>query len=290
MAIQVQNLYAHPIKSCGAVRLRSAQINERGIEGDRTFMIVDENGVMVTQRASTDVGSIGIPHMCLITPALGQRHLTVRAPGMGELEIPWQGACTEPFAARIWSDTCSVVEVSREASEWVTDFLAPFHRGTYRLVRMCDDTERRAAEGNAPISFADAFPLLVISQASLDNLNRRLGTDPVGMDRFRPNIVLMGSEVPHFEDHITRMRIHDIEFTTGRLCDRCSVPGIDQASGLKDGRPLKELVRYRRIAPETSGSVQFGVNFSHQGTGHVEVGDRVEICESAHEDSATAPK
>ena len=275
--IKVEAIYRYPIKSCAGISLDEAQISHRGILLDRLLMVVDERGIFVTQRNGNTYGNIGIRSMCLIAPKVQMKHpyILVAAPDMTDLLLdPFQG--DTPISARIWGDIVEAVEVNRYVSEWFTTYLSRERPGRCRLVRMRAGYRRKVSRGEAVTGFADAYPFLVASCESLSELNQRMGGLPVGMDRFRPNIVISGCDRPHAEDSMNRIRIGGVEFVGRDLCDRCPVPGIDQMTGKKDGRPLTTLARYRKTRPE-SDKVQFGRNFIHCGNGHIRVGDEVAV-------------
>jgi uncharacterized protein len=145
-----------------------------------------------------------------------------------------------------------------------------------RLLFMPDTTMRQAdlayAEPGDRVSFADGFPLLLITQQSLDELNRRL-TEPLSMLRFRPNVVVHGAAVPHEEDSWRSIRLGSVPCDVVKPCARCAVTTIDQATGIAGKEPLRTLAEYRRW----DGKVWFGQNVVHRDTGMLRVGDEVEV-------------
>lgn len=194
--IKVEAIYRYPIKSCAGIKLDEAQISHRGILFDRQLMVVDERGMFVTQRSGNTYGNIGIRCMCLITPKvqMKQPYIKVAAPDMTDLLLdPFQ--VDTPVSAQIWGDVVEAVELSRYVSEWFTTYLSRERPGRYRLVRMRAGYQRKVSQGEAVTGFADAFPFLVTSRESLGELNRRMGGTPVGMDRFRPNIVISDGHI-----------------------------------------------------------------------------------------------
>jgi uncharacterized protein YcbX len=223
-------------------------------------MIVDEHGMFVAQRSVGGLG-IAIPAMCLIEPRIGDGTLELAAPGMPGLALPIDGGGSVRDA-QIWRRRRPVIDQGDEAAEWCTAFLARARQGRYRLVRVSDDDP--AAPG-----FADTAPVLVISRASLDALNRRLAT-PVGMDRFRPNVVLEGGNA-HVEDGLDRLRFGTVELVGAGLCVRCSMPTIDQRSAAPGKEPIRTLATYRTA----DGGIVFGRHFAPSASGTISVGDRV---------------
>jgi hypothetical protein len=169
----------------------------------------------------------------------------------------------------VWHDTCTAAGEGPEAAEWFSSAL-----GTpCELVRQRDDEPRRIdpdfVEGGEAVSFADGFPLLLISQASVDELNRRL-EEPVPADRFRANIVVDGCAA-HSEDGWSSLVIADVGFRVAKPCARCVVITTDQRRGERTAEPLRTLAEYRTV----NGEVLFGQNLVQHGPGRVRVGDFV---------------
>jgi uncharacterized protein YcbX len=264
MTIRISALYRYPIKSCKGHAMQEAPTDVRGIVGDRSMMIVDINNEFITQRE--------MPRMALIEPALGSDGMALRAPGMEELRF---GPSNEGrrVRARVWKSLCDAVDQGNDAALWLQEFLA----APVRLVRIADGFERRlngqyARSERDQTGFADGYPFLLISQASLDELNARLAS-PVPMDRFRPNIVVEGC-APFAEDGWRDFRIGDIRMAGVKLCPRCPIPTIDQARGEVTGRePIKTLATFRTINQQ----VMFGQNVIAVNTGVLRVGDAVEV-------------
>jgi hypothetical protein len=247
----------HPVKSCGALAPRQALLTETGLDLDRAWMVVDPHGEMLTQREH--------PSMALIRPTLRLSDLLLKAPGMLGLHLSLE-AVESPTRVRVWDDIVKAWDMGALAAQWFTDFL-----GTpARLVRF-DPDERRLAdrrwtgELEAPTAFADGFPLLVTSTASLAELNQRLaaaGQAPVGHDRFRANLVLDGLTA-FDEDHIDEL-VLDAEGGPVRLkfvkpCSRCQIPNVDPASAERGSEPGATLAGFRADA-RVGGAVTFGMN------------------------------
>ena len=217
--IQALNIY--PVKSCRGIALEQARITQAGFEHDRQWLIVDARNRFLTQREA--------PRLALIETALDDALLRLRAPGLTDLTIPIdaQGARVEVLC---WRDLCAAFDMGEAASEWLSEYLGARHR----LVRF-DETRKRtsSAEWTAEIEalnrFSDAFPWLVISQSSLNDLNTRLPS-PLPMNRFRPNIVIGGVE-PYAED-----RIHEI--TSGGIRLRVVKPCTKSFSRTSGAIPL----------------------------------------------------
>ena len=219
-------LALHPIKSCGGIDMREALLAETGFEFDRAWMVVDEQGEMLTQR--------DLPRMALIQPTLRHSDLVLRAPGMLALHLRLD-TVESPTRVRVWDDVVKAYDMGALAAQWFSDFLAPEAKKPLRLARFDPEEQRLSdpkwsGEVKAENQFADGFPLLVANSASLAELNGRLaakGVAPVTMQRFRPNLVLDGLQ-PWDEDHIDEIDIGTAEgVVTLRFvkpCSRCSIP------------------------------------------------------------------
>ena len=243
-----------------------AVVEERGFRNDRRLMLVDSTGKFLTQR--------DLPRMALIRPRLNGCRLFLTAPGMPGFEMDCQTE-GETIEVTVWSDTCRAVDQGRAAAEWFSDFL----HISCRLVWFPDDFTRSvdsafAAAPGDQVAFADGYPFLLISQASLDDLNGRLPA-PVAMKRFRPNIIVAGGE-PYQEDRWRKIRIGSVAFSVVKPCSRCVIPTIDPETAKKAKEPLKTLSRYRKSA---DGKILFGQNLIHQSYGSIRVGDRIEVLE-----------
>lgn len=263
--MHIASLHLHPLKSCAQLDVDALEITPRGPAGDRRWMIVDVDGRFVTARQRPEV--VGIRAV----PVAGG--LRLDAPGMPTLHVPIPAPDATRQAASIWKDTVQALRCTPDADGWVTRYLGR----PASLVHMDETVERPvdpayAAPGDI-VSFADAYPLLVISQAALDGLNARLAR-PVPMARFRPNLVVAASAA-HAEDGWRRVRIGDIDFDAVKACTRCVFTTVDPASMTRDpdGEPLRTLTTYRR----TPAGVTFGMNLIPRGTGMVRRGDAVSV-------------
>lgn len=262
-SLVLSGIYVYPIKSCGGISLESADLVATGLRHDRRWMLVDEGGGFVSQRA--------VPRMALISVSMGDENLIIRAPGMPELEVPFGGEDGGRIDVEVWGDARRGVPVGEEADRWFGEFLA----GGYRLVRQPEDDVRPvdsvyAAEGDRA-SFADRFPFLLISEASLEDLNGRLES-PLPMNRFRPNLVVRGCG-PYAEDGWAEARIGGTVFRVAEPCRRCAITMTDQETAGRGKEPLRTLATYRR----SGGGVVFGRNLIHALPGTVRVGDAIEV-------------
>lgn len=270
----ISRLFVYPVKSCAGIAVQEALLTETGLDLDRAWMVVDADGVFLSQRT--------LPRMALIRPQLRTSELVLRAPGMLALHVAID-AVEGPATATIWNDTVPAWDMGPLAAQWFTDFLGQ----PCRLVRFDPDCRRLSSmdwtQGvDAPNQFADAFPLLVTSEASLAELNARLaaaGQDGVGMERFRPNVVLAGFGA-HDEDRVDMVRVgaggHEVRLQLVKPCSRCPIPNIDPATAQSSPTVADTLQTYRQDA-RMGGAITFGMNaIVLQGAGQVlRVGQRV---------------
>ena len=268
--LHLSALYRYPLKSCKAEPLRQARFDELGLSGDRRWMLVDEsNGRFFTQRA--------LPHMSQLSVLWNQQGgVTLSAPNLASLDV----ALPENIEANlrgvtVWRDTLRVPDAGDEAARWASDFIGK----PTRLVHIPKERARWLPSGygtvDDKVGFADGFPLLLIGQASVDDLSNRIGR-PQEMLRFRPNLVVEGARA-FAEDGWRRIRIGRTEFRVLKGCSRCILTTIDPATGMRseDREPLSTLKTYR----ESEGEIWFGQNLVNDGAGAVEVGMEVEVLE-----------
>lgn len=272
---QIGQLWVFPIKSCAGMAVQSARLLPTGLEHDRSFMLVDPRGEFITQRE--------IARMVLIQPAIAGGVLTVTAPGMAPLAIDM--AFDGPArAVRVWNDQVDALQAPEAVNAWFSQYLAT----DCALVRMAPAARRLASKAwtggaDAPTQFADGFPVLVVSQASVDELNQRLagaGLAPVVGHRFRANIVVAGFE-SHDEDRIESLVVQQAEGTAADLplvkpCSRCPIPDIDPATAEAGTRVSDTLHTYRHD-DRLDGAITFGMNaiVPASAGGVLRVGDAV---------------
>ncbi|MGF6772414.1 uncharacterized protein YcbX [Paraburkholderia sp. GAS199] len=262
----ISELFIYPIKSCAGIPLAEARLLATGLEFDRCWMVADPAGAMLTQRV--------YPRMALIEVALGERELTIRAPGMPELRTPLDAhELVEPrkVATTVWSDAAYGLDTGDDNAAWFSTFLGV----PARLLRF-DPQHARVVDPDytgelaANTLFADGFPLLVVGQASLDDLNVRLtskGAPAIPMNRFRPNMVVSGLDA-YEEDYVESLSVAgsvdgSVELRLVKPCSRCPMPTVDQAKGAPDpdwpNEPTDTMSVYR-ANPQRGGAVTFGNN------------------------------
>jgi uncharacterized protein YcbX len=260
----VSRLFVYPVKSLGGVELAEAEVEARGFRYDRRWMLVDEAGVFLSQRR--------FPRMALVSVRVGEDSLLLDAPGMPTLEVPFEGSAGGgDLTVNVWGDEVRAAPVGSGTDHWFGRFLG----APCRLVRMPDDAVRpvdpKYALAGDRVGFSDGYPFLLLSQASLDDLNGRLA-EPLPVDRFRPNIVVEGCGA-FAEDGWGRVEIGDLPFRVAKPCARCAITTVDQKTGSRGKEPLRTLASYRK----RGSAVLFGQNLIHDGTGTLRVGDAVEI-------------
>ena len=258
MSTRIQALYLYPIKGCRGFAVDSATLAPTGLEvdgiGDREWVVVDDENEFLSQRE--------LPRMALIETRLTGSSLRMKAPGMLALDVPLASE-GDVVQVRVWNDTVSAVTQDPLIDTWLGNFLGR----PARLMRFDPEHRRLAAakftgKHEAPYKFADAFPLLVATQASLDDLNARLarrGHPAVTLLRFRPNIVLDGIEAFE-EDYVDELRVGGATLRVVKPCARCTVPGVDPATGMHDPLVSDVLAEYRRSTNEQLPGVMFGAN------------------------------
>lgn len=267
--IRVSQLVIYPIKSCRGVEADLATVGKTGFELDRRWMLIGDDGRFLSQREYHQLAQVRVQ--------VGEDGLHLEAPGLPALEVGFEGAGGPSSRVQVWDDECVAVAEGEDAARWFSKHLGC----SARLVRMASDDARPLGSSTAQpgdhVSFADGFPFLLLSVASLDKLNRRLSL-PVSMDRFRPNIVIEGCE-PHAEDGWDRIRIGEVPFRFAKPCARCLVTTVDQTTGERGREPLRTLSTYRTV----DGQVLFGQNLVHEGRGAVGVGDPVEVLDKTRD-------
>ena len=260
---KVKGLFIYPVKALRGVALARSRIGARGLDGDREWMIVREDGRFVSQR--------DLPRLALLAPRYEDDSLCIEAPGRDPLRVPLAYRDAEAFAAQVWSDACEVLDAGPEASRWLQAVVQP--QRPLRLVRMRRGFRRRLAR--APLlgeatttAFADAAPFLVVNIASLQALNAGLaqrGQPAVGIERFRPNIVVDGLDA--FREHaLSGLQRDEGSFRLCYPCERCAVITVDPALGVRDepGRAAFATLAAMNPLPGTAKPL-FGINATWQG-------------------------
>ena len=262
----ISRLVVYPVKSCAGVEVPEAVLTETGLEFDRAWMVVDEHGRFLTQREW--------PRMVLIRPQLKHYEMVLRAPGMLALHVQLDQV-EAPVRVRVWKDEVAAYDMGAVAAQWFSYFLGV----KARLVRFDPEHKRLSSrqwtgEVEALNQFSDGYPLLLVTEASLTHVNGRLaasGAAEVGMDRFRPNIVLADRPgaassaglVPHDEDRMGDLSIatagSQVQLRPVKPCQRCPIPNIDPRTAISEPSVGDMLQTYRQDA-RVNGAITFGMN------------------------------
>lgn len=252
----IASLHLYPVKSCRGMDLSAARLGRRGLEaqglGDRQWAVIDAGGAVITQREH--------PELALVEPRPIPGGLALSAPGMPAFEV--SAAAAQAVArAEIWGDTVGAIDAGAEAAARLSAFLGV----PARLVRFDDREQRHSDPGHAGgvealNRFSDGYPILLLSLASLADLNRRwarAGHGALPMNRFRPNLVIDGVGA-YEEDHLASLEHAEFALKPVKPCTRCSIPSVDQATGAVGPAPLELLASYR-FDPVLQGAT-FGQN------------------------------
>ena len=262
--IELSAITIYPVKSCPGINLDEWSLSSMGLRDDRRFMIVDPAGQMVTQRTHPQLHAVQVQRDAqddayVLTAQHSQQQIILR----GDPSVPRQVQC--------WSDDCMAWDCGDEAAAFCSDMVGQ----DLRVVELDPDNQRavESLPGISPAitSFTDGFPLLLISEASLADLNQRLDV-PVPMHRFRPNLVVRGCEA-FAEDSWQEIRIGGLRFEVVKSCKRCVFTCVDQHSGQRGAEPLKTLATYRK----RDKGIHFGQNLIHRDIGKLRLGDRLEV-------------
>lgn len=261
MSLYLGALYVYPIKSAAGVRCTSVQLTPQGAEHDRTWMVVDASGMLVTLRER--------PELARVVPSFADGVLRLEAPGMAGLELPLTPEPGPLAPVWMWMQRLTAAVVAA-ATPWFSAFLG----GPYRLVTLAPETVRPLPRHGGTLTFVDGAPLHLVSEASLADLSARLGepsSEPF-THRFRPNLVVAGAEA-FAEDGWKRLRIGPVTVTALGPCERCALVNVNPETAQRGREPLRTLASYRRYG----NAVHFGVNVKHEGEGTLRVGDPVEV-------------
>jgi len=254
--VKVEALYVHPIKSCAALPVREARVTARGLEHDRRWMVTNDEGEFLTQRT--------LPEMALIHVTIDGERFTVRRDGQPPLFLPFVHDDGARLDVEVWGDRMQAVR-HEHGSDWFSRVLG----GRVQLVCMPDDVRRDvdrdyARDGDI-VSFADGFPVLVVTRVSLAALG-----DGVDVRRFRPNIVVAGAAA-WAEDEWRALDVGALTLRTPKPCARCTIPGVDPDSAAITKEPLRTLAKLRT----RDNQALFGINAIPDGEGVIRVGDPV---------------
>jgi uncharacterized protein len=258
-------IWVYPVKSLGGIKLTDGIVEKRGLQYDRRWVIVDENYRFVTQREYAQ--------MALLAVEITQKSLIITDKRTNnQLNVPLSPQTEDYQSVTIWDDTVAAVAVSNDCDEWLSKALGFAVRLMYMPDTSPRPTDRKYSPFDSDVSFADGFPFLVISQASLNDLNARLES-PIEMLRFRPNFVVEGA-LPYSEDDWYEFTIGSQSFWGVKPCARCILTTVNPQTGTREGNePLYTLSTYRK----RNNKIYFGQNVITNQLGHIKVGDAVVV-------------
>lgn len=267
--LKISQLFIYPVKSLSGISVSSSEVTNRGLKNDRRWMIVDKNNQFLTLRE--------YPKMALLDVEINENGLTIKSREYPEIpiKIPFVTDTNNLENVTIWNATVQAKPLKNEVDEWLSDMLG----GDCKLVYMPDESMRPVdtTSGYHPAgkftSFADAYPFLLLGEASMKELNAR-SEKQFSIQRFRPNIVFSGGS-PNQEDSFENFTINDAYFTGLENCARCKIPNVNPETGIlgSDNEPLKTLSKYRL----RNKNIEFGRNIVFNGTGIISVGDELKL-------------
>lgn len=264
--MQLEQLWIYPVKSLPGVRMQTARVDARGFVLDRHWMLVDgETGRFLTQRE--------YPSLALISLEMKGDMVELAIPGNGVVSVRAGENSGESVEVTVWQDSLPAFCVSAEVDRLFSAYLGK----PVTLVEMRDDIRRRVdpvyAGDTDQTGFSDGFPFLLIGQASLDDLNQRIVGGPVmTMQRFRPNLVVSGSQA-YAEDDWKQIQIGAVSFRVVKPCSRCSITTVNPLTAERGAEPLRTLAGYR----SRDNKVFFGQNLLHDRQGQMRQGDAVTV-------------
>jgi uncharacterized protein YcbX len=262
--LTLSEIYIYPVKSLGGISVDTAIAEERGLQYDRRYLLVDETGIFITQR--------DYPMLALLKLSFTENGFNVlNTKNSSHTIIPFESDSKKNVTITIWDDVCNAVQVNQDLDNWFSNALDK----KVSLVYMPDD-EKRIVEKtyineDHIVSFADAYPFLIIGKSSLDDLNTRL-VNPIPMNRFRPNLVFTGGNA-YEEDNWKDFKIGNAEFKAVKPCARCVITTTNQNTAERSAEPLKTLANYRKV----NNKIMFGMNVVCNKTGVVSVNQTIEL-------------
>ncbi|MBX3726161.1 MAG: MOSC domain-containing protein [Xanthomonadales bacterium] len=263
--VQLEAIYRYPLKSAAAQPLAQATVEPRGLKGDRRWLVVDADGRFLTGRQ--------LPALVRIRAVAMPDGLVLQSPGSPTLALPKPNAQQRRRRVRIWKDDVDALTCGADADAWLSRVLGRPVSLVYMDAGARRPVDPVHARPGDEVSFADGYPLLLLSAAALATLGERVGR-PMAALRFRPNLVVGGCPA-HAEDGWRRLRIGEVEFEAAKPCTRCVFTLVDPDTGVPDpqGEPLASLKAYRR----GDSGVTFGVNLIPRGEGRLRTGDAVVV-------------
>lgn len=259
----LNQLYIYPIKSCQGIQLRQALVEEKGLQDDRRYMLVDLDGKFITGRTH--------PQLTQISITFSKKGLYVSAPKQPSFYIEPSLFTEQVLSVNIWADNLQAQHCHADYDHWFSTYLAE----PCQLVYFSTASVRHIKNRETQVSFADGYPLLLVNQASVDQLNTRLES-PVSALHFRPNLLIKG-DFPFVEDSWARIKIGEVEFEVSKPCSRCTFINVAPKTGIADlQQPLKTLAEFRYH----QGDINFGQNLIPLNQGMIRAGDEIQVLAS----------
>lgn len=271
----LSEIIVYPVKSLGGVSLEQSVVEDKGLQFDRRWMLTNIEGEFLTQRE--------FPQMATLKVSIEADSLRVTAKNGDSIAIPVaENKAGAERRVSVWQSKLKARVVENSINEWFSEAL----QMNCQLVQMNENSKRIVSPYYAvrkykdEVSFADGYPILLIGENSLEDLNSRL-ENPVPMNRFRPNLVIKNAEA-FAEDNWKKIRIGEAVFHLVKPCARCVMTTIDQETGISDGKePLKTLATYRLVKRAGKSKINFGQNLIAGNAGAlIKTGDKVEIIET----------
>tara|TARA_R110002012_G_scaffold40596_5_gene111797 strand:- start:15002 stop:16210 length:1209 start_codon:yes stop_codon:yes gene_type:complete len=261
----LKNIIIYPIKSSAGIELSNSWVEEFGLAFDRRFVVASPDGEFFTARTQ--------PSLCLLQANLTATGMIITAPKMPALVIDYNLLSLNYVDVQVWNDTISAQQCEDAINQWFSRYL----QKPCQLLFFGTESQRFVKNKNSQVGFADGYPLLLISQASLDHLNSQYPPNArsIPMSQFRPNIVVSDCDA-FTEDTWQKIRIGEVEFEVTKPCTRCIFTTINPENAVKDHQqePLKTLKNYRQIA---NGDILFGQNLVALNQGQIKRGDKLEV-------------
>lgn len=269
MGMSVSSLNIYPIKSCGQISLQKMLLDDFGPQWDRRWMLVDLNGVFLTQREINKMAWVSVK-------VSEDGMLSIIAPGLEPLTLDSRQVHTM-MDVQIWLDNSRGVDMGDDAAQWFSKFLEVECRLVFMSENINRFADRSYVDRRQKVSYADGFPLLLTTEASLEAVNQCLvrssSLEPITMGRFRPNLVIKGEFEPFAEESWQQIQVGEIIFDLVKPCSRCVIPSINPVS-LENQSPV---IRALKETCDRQGIIYFGQNIVHQTPGQIALGDEVKI-------------
>jgi len=259
----LSDIFVYPVKSLSGIKVSTWQVNDKGLLHDRKWMLIDNNNQFLSQRR--------LPKMALIKTQLTETELILSTATSGSISLSLFPLNGSEIISTIWSDQCLAKTISKAANQWLSDFLGIECKLVYQPDSVTRPVDPNYANANDKVNFADGFPFLITSEASLNSLNQAMELD-LPMQRFRPNLVISQCE-SYAEDSWRQISINNINFRLPKPCSRCSVPTINTETAETNKEPLTTLSRLRKW----NNSVYFGQNALHDNSGELSINSVVKI-------------